>query len=271
MNTNPLGQATAYQPYYDKTLLFPIPRAQGRQDLGPASTTMVGYDIWNCYELSFLTPRGKPQVYICRIVYGATSPCMVESKSLKLYLGSYAMSVFSGPQVVEQQIFEDLTTVLGQAPLTVELLDRAYFTAPLNPSDQLIDHLDVDCVTYQPAPELLHWTEGATVAQGFYSHLFKSNCPITGQPDWATVLVRYTGQRHVDPPSLLRYLVSFREHGGYHENCAETILCQLQSVLRAQQLMVKCFFTRRGGIDINPCRFLGQEPDQDYGAKCWRQ
>lgn len=276
MNTNPLGQSTAYNPHYDNTLLFPIPRAPGRLAAGVDPLLCKGYDCWNCYELSWLGPRGKPEVRTARLVYPADSSHIVESKSLKLYLGSFIMTRFANEEAVIQTIKADLASILGAAWIELELDDGQ--TVPefrrIDPL-KLIDGLEVDCLDYHPQAALLQarpaFPEQAGQIIELYSHLLKTNCPITGQPDWASVAVSYAGPRVLSEASLLRYIVSYREHGDYHELCCEKIFSDLKMILEPDYLQVKCFFTRRGGIDINPCRFWGRQPEQSWSERYWRQ
>lgn len=272
MKVNPLGQATEYVSQYDASLLFAIPRAAAREAERIPPEGIAGCDVWNAYEFSWLNPSGKPVVKRMRIVYSAQSPNIVESKSLKLYLGGFIMTRFSSDEEVVSVIRRDLEEILGSPLMALELFDH---TQPpdysVNPVAELIDQLDVSCSVYELDAGLLRSAPSPIHERLLMSHLLKSNCPITNQPDWATVVLRYRGERGLDAESLLRYIVSFRNHGGYHESCCERIFMDLLNELVPELLVVKCFFTRRGGIDINPCRFHGIAPDAAYSMRFWRQ
>ena len=273
MNDNPLGKSTQYKLSYDASLLFPILRAVARDQIGIDATRFGGHDIWNCHELGWLNDKGKPLVRRLRLVYSADSRSIVESKSLKLYLGSFLMSRFADESAVQATIERDLAAILGAGQLTVTLLD---WPEPIRLSSIdrscLIDDLDIACDRYDLDASLLVAEDSVAIAeQRLVSNLLKTNCPITDQPDWATVGIRYRGRKVLDKASLLKYLVSYREHGDYHEVCCENIFSDLLAVLDPESLVVKCFFTRRGGIDINPCRFYGVAPDSDCDERYWRQ
>ena len=273
MTNNPLGQKTEYRPHYDPSLLFPIERHLNRTAAGIDAASFSGYDCWNCHELGWLNRRGKPEVRRLRLVYPADSRCIIESKSLKLYLGSFIMTKFDDAAAVQATIQRDLAAILGAAWVEVSLLDwrEPIVICPIDAAS-LIDELDVACEHYDVAPALLKVREmPAMVERCLVSNLLKTNCPITGQPDWATVWIEYRGRYHLDEAALLRYLVSYREHGDYHELCCEQICRDLAAVLAPEQLAVKCYFTRRGGIDINPGRFVGRPADHDWDRRYWRQ
>jgi 7-cyano-7-deazaguanine reductase len=284
MAHNPLGQKTEYKPHYDPGLLFSIERSLAREACGIDAGGFTGWDVWNGHELGWLDPKGKPLVRRVRIVYPADSRRIVESKSLKLYLGSFIMSRFDSAEQVSQTIQRDLAAILGVAAphaVRVDLLDWREPIAPVRIDPAcLIDDLDIACEAYDVDATLLraeavsHSTPGQSdgaVSRRHVSNLLKTNCPITGQPDWATVEIAYRGRRVLDPASLLRYLVSYREHGDYHEVCCEQIFRDLAAVLQPETLAVLCFFTRRGGIDINPLRYRGLVPEPDWSARYWRQ
>jgi 7-cyano-7-deazaguanine reductase len=272
MKHNPLGKDTEYKARYDASLLFPIPRSGSREAEGIRFGEIAGYDVWNAYEFSWLNESGKPIVKRLRIVYPAQSLNIVESKSLKLYLGGFIMTRFSSDDEVAAVIRRDLEEILGSPLMALELFDH---TQPpdysVSPVAELIDQLDVSCSVYEFDAGLLRSAPSPIHERLLMSHLLKSNCPITNQPDWATMEIRYRGGRELDAASLLRYVVSFRNHGGYHESCCERIFMDLLNELAPELLVVKCFFTRRGGIDINPCRFHGVAPDAAYSMRFWRQ
>lgn len=269
---NPLGKGSPYPEHYDPGLLFPIQRAGTRAEGGVDAGLFTGYDVWNGHELGWLDQRGKPHVRRVRLVYPSDSSHIVESKSLKLYLVSFGMTRFDSAETVRQTIERDVGAILGASWLKVELLDR---NAPLNVADAdscLIDALDAECDRYQVDATLLQTNALRTEEDRRYlSHLLKTNCPITGQPDWATITITMRGSRELVPEALIRYLVSYREHGGFHELCCEEIFRDLWKVLSPKTLTVKCFFTRRGGLDINPSRFGGMPADENYDERYWRQ
>jgi 7-cyano-7-deazaguanine reductase len=269
---NPLGKTSPYPEHYDPGLLFPIERAETRAEGHVDASLFTGYDVWNGHEVGWLDEHGKPHVRRVRLIYPADSRCIVESKSLKLYLVSFGMTRFENAETVRGTIERDVAALLGASWLKVELLDRAVPLKLADPDEGLIDGLDVVCHQYQVDAALLEVRP--TKAEGerrYLSHLLKTNCPITGQPDWATISITAQGDRELVPEALLRYLVSYREHGGFHELCCEEIFRDLWNVLSPRTLTVKCFFTRRGGLDINPARFGGLPPDKDYDERYWRQ
>lgn len=262
---SPLGKATAYQNRYAPELLYPIPRQLKRSEIGIADTALPfsGEDLWNAYELSWLNPKGKPVVAVGTFRVPADSPNLIESKSFKLYLNSFNQSVFESQASVAQTMTRDLSAAAGR---NVDVALQPLSTAPSAsigaPQGILIDDLDIDCDRYLPAPDLLMTTSGEMVEETLYSHLLKSNCLVTGQPDWAMVVIRYRGQP-IDRAGLLRYIVSFRNHNEFHEQCVERIFSDLQARCRPAALAVHARYTRRGGLDINPFRSTGDYPAPD--------
>ncbi|MCX8145354.1 MAG: NADPH-dependent 7-cyano-7-deazaguanine reductase QueF [Azovibrio sp.] len=257
---SPLGKPTAYRADYAPELLYPIPRQIKRDELGIRADALpfVGEDVWNAYELSWLNPRGKPVVALGTFRVPADSPNLIESKSFKLYLNSLNQTAFASLDEVRATLARDLAAAAG-APVGVELCDlsaqpRIEFGYP---QGSCLDALDIACTHYRPAPHLLSTTAGPVVEETLYSHLLKSNCLVTGQPDWAMLVVRYRG-RPIDRAGLLRYLVSFRSHNEFHEQCVERIYCDLQRHCAPEALLVYARYTRRGGLDINPCRSSGE-------------
>ena len=263
--TSPLGQAVAYRDTYAPELLFPIERQLKRDELGIAAGALpfVGEDLWNAYELSWLDARGKPVVALGEFRVPATSPRLIESKSLKLYLNAFNQQRMASVDEVQSRIAADLSAAAG-AEVGVVLMPLA--TRPQRrsayPQGDCLDALDIAIDTYQPAPELLHAT-GAEVEEMLYSHLLKSNCLVTGQPDWGMLVVRYRGPA-IDREGLLRYVVSFRAHNEFHEQCVERVFCDIMARCRPQALAVWARYTRRGGLDINPFRasHAGLRPDE---------
>ena len=246
-----LGREVAYPRHYDPTLLFPIPRAAGRQALPlDGALPFIGHDRWHAYELSWLDPRGKPVVATATLTVPASTPHLIESKSLKLYLNSLNASRFDDGEAVRARIADDLSQAAGGR------VGVHFGLPPLSGDDPAIciDALDVGIDSYGPPdPGLLRADPGDEADETLRSELLKSNCPVTGQPDWATVDIAYRGPR-IDRASLLRYLVSFREHAGFHEQCVEQIFVDLLARCGPQRLSVEARYTRRGGLDINPWR-----------------
>jgi 7-cyano-7-deazaguanine reductase len=267
---SPLGKPVAYPERYDPALLFALPRAPRREALGLGTTLpFSGADLWTAYELSWLDPRGKPEVAIGLLTVPAESPNLVESKSLKLYFNAFSQTPFESTPVVERTIADDLGRAFGAA-VGVELIAARDFarvrTGELE--GEVIDDLAVEVQAYTPSPELLA-AGGGAVDESLVSHLFKSNCPVTGQPDWGSVQIRYRGPR-IDRPGLLRYLVSFRRHAEFHEHCVERMFVDIRRRCRPERLTVYARFTRRGGIDINPFR-SDWEPPPAAGTRTARQ
>ena len=260
-----LGQAVAYRDTYAPELLFPIERQLKRDELGIAAGALpfVGEDLWNAYELSWLDARGKPVVALGEFRVPAASPRLIESKSLKLYLNAFNQQRMASVDEVQSRIAADLSAAAG-AEVGVVLMPLA--TRPQRrsayPQGDCLDALDIAIDTYQPAPELLHAT-GAEVEEMLYSHLLKSNCLVTGQPDWGMLVVRYRGPA-IDREGLLRYVVSFRAHNEFHEQCVERVFCDIMARCRPNELAVWARYTRRGGLDINPFRasHAGLRPDE---------
>lgn len=253
---SPLGKRVTYEAQYNPALLYPIPRIDKRRELGFGELLpFVGVDIWNAYELSWLNARGKPVVAIGEFSFPAESPCIIESKSLKLYLNSFNQTRMESREKAEATLTADLSAAAGAA-VTVRLTPVDQMPArPMGvPSGVCIDSLDIDMDTYAPTPGLLRTMPGNVVNdETLYSHLLKSNCLVTGQPDWGMVAIRYSGPT-IDRESLLRYIVSFREHNEFHEQCVERIFHDVLQQCGSTQLAVWARYTRRGGLDINPVR-----------------
>ncbi|MGK2945334.1 MAG: NADPH-dependent 7-cyano-7-deazaguanine reductase QueF [Desulfuromonadales bacterium] len=253
----PLGKATVYTSEYDPGLLCPIPRKLKRDEIGlPDELPFHGVDIWNAYELSWLTSPGKPVVAMGEFRIPCESPHLIESKSLKLYLNAFNQTRFDDFESVRALLSRDLGGAAG-APVDVHLISAAEFAAePLSSlPGHCIDDLDLAIDNYSLDPGLL---EGAAdpqqqVAETLHSHLLKSNCLVTNQPDWGSVLIRYQGPK-IDREAVLRYLISFRQHNEFHEQCVERIYSDLMRFCTPQKLTVYARYTRRGGLDINPFR-----------------
>ncbi len=257
-----LGKASAYTDQYDPTLLFPIPRAGKRAEIGIADVPpFFGADLWTAFEVSWLNLRGKPQVALVHFTIPCESPNIVESKSFKLYLNSFNNTRFGDASEVQARLRADISEAVWRGaphPATVgvkliapELFDQE----PVHELDGLsLDRLDVECTRYQPAPDLLKAQfDEAPVTEVLTSNLLKSNCLVTGQPDWGSVRIAYTGPQ-IEQEGLLQYIVSFRDHNEFHEQCVERIFMDLWTRCKPIKLEVYARYTRRGGLDINPWR-----------------
>lgn len=261
---SPLGKTAAYQTSYAPDLLFPIPRQQKRDELQLSGRLpFFGVDIWNAYELSWLNMRGKPQVAIATITAPADSPNIIESKSFKLYLNSFNQTRLANTDALLALLREDLSAGFG-APvhITLTLPDQFERVRMGELEGTLIDRLDIDIDQYSPSPHLLNSAKDeAPVEETLVSHLLKSNCLVTGQPDWASVSISYVGPQ-INEEGLLRYLIGFREHNEFHEQCVERIFVDIMRQCAPTKLAVYARYTRRGGLDINPWRsnFSGPPP-----------
>ena len=258
---SPLGQQPVYIADYSPQLLYPIPRAPGYAQLGiQGALPFCGMDIWTAYELSWLNPRGKPVIAMARIEVPCESPRIIESKSFKLYLNSFNQTRFSDQGQVGQVLTVDLSNAAG-SPVTVKILNAQAWPAAQNCGEeyQCIDAQGIDIDRYQPDAQLLQANTATPVAERLVSHLLKSNCPVTGQPDWASLYLDYRGPM-IDRAGLLRYLVSFRQHQGFHEQCVEQIFMDIKRLCQPEHLTVTARYLRRGGLDINPVR----STDVDY-------
>ena len=265
MNTpeqSALGKPAPYLDQYEPGLLYPIPRAPKREELGlSGAPPFFGADLWTAFELSWLTPRGKPQVAIAQVTVPCESTNIVESKSFKLYLNSFSNTRIGGPDEVRDLIRNDVSEAVWRGPsprssVGVKLLLPDQFDQePVQELDGLsLDRLDIECTDYQPRPELLSAAfDEKPVQETLTSNLLKSNCLVTGQPDWGSVQIRYAGPQ-IDQGGLLRYLVSFRNHHEFHEQCVERIFMDLWQRCKPVKLTVYARYTRRGGLDINPFR-----------------
>ncbi|MNS40834.1 NADPH-dependent 7-cyano-7-deazaguanine reductase [compost metagenome] len=256
LSHGPLGQSVAYASQYDPSLLFPIARSHNRAalNLEAGKLPFTGVDIWNAYELSWLDAKGKPRVAMATFSVPADSPNIIESKSFKLYLNSFNQTRLVNSAALRGRLERDLSTAAG-APVGLDFfLPQRFSELRMAEMDGIyIDKLDIEIDTYEPAPELLRTRPGDVVEETLASRLLKSNCPVTGQPDWASVQIRYRGAP-IDRESLLRYLVSFRQHAEFHEHCVERIFSDIQAACAPEHLTVYARYTRRGGLDINPWR-----------------
>jgi len=249
-----LGKDSQYIFEYTPELLFPIPRSHNRDTLQISEALpFYGFDIWNAYELSWLNEKGKPEVAIAEFIIPCITPNIVESKSIKLYLNTLTNTKFDSADHVKTTIEKDLSNAAA-AGVTVKLhaIDdtEQYTPRPLN--GICIDTLDIAVNDYEVNANLLS-AETTATKETLFSHLLKSNCPATGQPDWASIIVDYQGPK-INHESLLRYIISFRNHTEFHEQCVERIFMDIMRQCSPEHLTVKARYTRRGGIDINPVR-----------------
>ena len=270
---NPLGEKTEYIAEYDNSLLFPVKRKFAREKMFIDDTLFSGYDIWNCYEVSWLNKKGKPEVRILRLIYSSDSESIVESKSLKVYLNSFNMTRFRSEKDVLKRIKTDLDDLLETEceVILFENAEDAFENLNIDKTN-LIDHLDVDIDVYRPDVSLLEVVEAEPAEYELFSNLLKTNCPVTGQPDWGTVHIKYISGNYLLEESLLKYIVSYRNAQDFHEVCCEKIFNDIYKSVSPQKLFVKCYYTRRGGVDINPVRFTGNESeDSGISEHLWRQ
>jgi len=254
-NHSPLGKTTEYRRTYSPDLLFPIPRQGKREEIGIGNDLPFhGADIWNAYELSWLNAKGKPIVGLAKITVPCTSSNIIESKSLKLYFNSFNQTTFNNRAEVLAIIQNDLSQA-AQAKVHIELWELEHYPdLVIKPLPSFcIDLLDISCNTYQTEPNFLKTGSNQIVQETLHSNLLRSNCLVTGQPDWGTVEITYTG-KSIDREGLLRYIVSFRHHIEFHEQCVERIFVDIIRQCQPESLSVCAYYTRRGGIDINPYR-----------------
>jgi 7-cyano-7-deazaguanine reductase len=259
-----LGKATSYRGGYDRSLLLPIARADNRQYLGVCDPLpFYGVDVWNAYELSWLDQRGKPHVALAEFRVPASSPNLIESKSFKLYLNGFAQERFTDAPALQAILLRDLSAAAGCAvAVTLRQAQAAQHALADLPGISLDDQdLAIDCYGPPHADFLRTREDAPMISETLVSHLLRSNCPVTGQPDWGSVQIAYHGAP-LDHAGLLRYLVSFRNHNEFHEHCVERIFIDLMRRCTPQQLSVYARYTRRGGLDINPFRSTGAtQPD----------
>lgn len=254
-NQSDLGKKTEYDPHYNPDKLFPILRQSNRDKIGvPKTLPFFGFDIWNHYEVSWLNNKGKPMVALAEITYGCDSPYIIESKSMKLYFNSFNNTKIEAVDILQEMIKNDLESRIG-APVAVNIiLIKDTQGEKIFPGFNgiCIDDLDIDCSTYTLDPSFLY-TEDEHVSEILYSDLLKSNCLVTNQPDWGSVQIAYEG-RKINHEGLLRYIVSFRNCNEFSETSMERIFMDIMTFCKPDNLTVYGRFTRRGGIDINPCR-----------------
>lgn len=271
LEKSPLGKKSAYIDQYTPELLFPIKRKLKRDEINiPATLPFKGYDLWRAYELSWLNTKGKPNVALLTLVFPCESPFLIESKSLKLYLNSFNNSRFESSDIVTETIRNDLSNACGNA---VEItlfqagqFDNANLTSPVG---TCLDTLDVTCDDFEVNVDLLKPESSDIIEEKLYSNLLKSNCLVTGQPDWGTLEIHYLGNK-LHHENLLKYIVSYRNHNEFHEQCVERIFNDIFTSAKPEQLTVRAFYTRRGGLDINPVRST-EETDTPPLTRLFRQ
>ncbi|MBI1453138.1 MULTISPECIES: NADPH-dependent 7-cyano-7-deazaguanine reductase QueF [Acinetobacter] len=247
-----LGKDTNYPTEYQPDILFPIARAAARETYAHVEGIRQGKDWWHVFEISWLNAMGIPQVAIGRLTLPASSPNLIESKSLKLYFNSMNFTRFDSKEAFIATVEKDLSHA-AEAPVTINLF-AADDLAVAQPEGICIDNLQPDRLEEHPDASLLQFdVANQQVEVQLYSHLLRSNCPVTGQPDWGTVFIRYKGKKPCYK-SILAYIISYRQHNGFHEQCVEQMYADIWQNLKPEQLMVYATYTRRGGLDINPCR-----------------
>ncbi|MDL4912919.1 MAG: NADPH-dependent 7-cyano-7-deazaguanine reductase QueF [Enterobacterales bacterium endosymbiont of Blomia tropicalis] len=257
LNNLTLGKPTAYHDRYDNSLLQAVPRSLNREPLGlfPDSLPFSGADIWTLYELSWLNSKGLPQVAVGEVVLNANSQHLIESKSFKLYLNSFNQTRFADWGEVRQTLERDLSACAkGEVRVALFRLNEVEGQPIGHFNGYCIDEQDIEVEDYRfNADYLADATGSEIIEETLVSHLLKSNCLITNQPDWGSVMIRYKGPR-LDREKLLRYLISFRQHNEFHEQCVERIFNDVLRFCHPEALTVYARYTRRGGLDINPWR-----------------
>lgn len=256
---SPLGSDTQYVNQYDPAQLYPISRRLNWSERGIDRDTLpfFGMDIWNAFEISWLNSKGKPVARLAEFYLPARSDNIIESKSFKLYLNSFNLSRFDCEAEVQALMEKDLSAAAGgQVRVVLRHPDEAPALETFQ--GECIDELDIEVDHYQPQPQLLT-TSDVVVEEALYSHLLKSNCPVTGQPDWASIQISYSGKQ-LDREGLLKYLISYREHGDFHEQCVENIFMDIWQHCQPETLTVYARYVRRGGLDINPYRSSEETP-----------
>ncbi|MGZ9897972.1 NADPH-dependent 7-cyano-7-deazaguanine reductase QueF [Shewanella gaetbuli] len=261
-----LGQSTEYQAEYDASLLQGVPRKLNRDAIAlSGDLPFHGTDIWTAYELSWLNSKGKPMVALAEVHLDINSVNLIESKSFKLYLNSFNQTKFDSVEDVQNRLTQDLANC-AQGDVTVSIIEPKHFTFErvVELPGTCIDDLDIEVDNYDFNPDYLQdSTEDKNVAETLNSNLLKSNCLITSQPDWGSVMIRYQGPK-IDREKLLRYLISFRQHNEFHEQCIERIFVDLKRYCGCTKLTVYARYTRRGGLDINPYRSDFENPPESH-------
>lgn len=254
LEKSPLGKTTSYSGEYRADLLFPIARSPFREVLKIiGQPPFHGHDLWNAYEFSWLNPKGKPISAIAQFVLPCSSPYLIESKSFKLYLNSFHQTRFDSLKTVCDILKKDLCECT-QAPVLLEVAPTTHIDACelAKPNGVCLDNLNIEFNQYTVNPDLLT-LENEIVTETLYSDLFKSNCLGTQQPDWGSIQITYTGLK-INHAQLLRYFISFRQHNEFNEHCVERVFMDIMQRCQPQMLTVSAHYTRRGGLDTNPCR-----------------
>ncbi|BCE02558.1 NADPH-dependent 7-cyano-7-deazaguanine reductase QueF [Marinicellulosiphila megalodicopiae] len=269
-NLSPLGKEVIYKDTYDASLLFGIDRIENRNKL-IINDELTGVDIWNGYEISWLNPKGKPVIRQAVFSINCQTQNIIESKSFKLYLNSFNQNQFNDQSEVIEIMQRDLSAC-ANGEVSVEFFNVGQINNAQDFSEfECIDELDVDINQYDVDANLLNADATSLVLnQKYVSHLLKSNCPVTGQPDWGSVFIALDGPQ-LDQESLLKYLISFRQHGEFHEHCVEQIFCDLNRLFNPSSLLVCAKYVRRGGLDINPVRVKNMDVELVKGIRVSRQ
>jgi 7-cyano-7-deazaguanine reductase len=269
-----LGKETEYKSEYDASLIFPISRVQNREKLDMPNEKangvlpFFGFDVWTGYEISWLNMKGKPQVFIAEFIIPVESKNIVESKSFKLYLNSFNQTKFESNDEALSLMVKDLSDGFG-AEIKINFFNVLDFPIKQNKLGENIDHLDIEVTDYQPDARLIS-VDKVVVEETLNSHLLKSNCPVTNQPDWATIIIQYKGTK-IKQEQLLKYIISYRGHDDFHEHCVEQIFCDLCNAGEFESLTVTARYTRRGGLDINPTRSLTKVNSEALYGRLARQ
>ena len=268
MQEIPLGKPTEYTVAYAPELLFAVPRKEARSTLGlSADLPFQGSDIWNAWELTWLDLNGKPQVATATFTVDASSTNIIESKSLKLYLNSFSMTRFASTTDISENIAHDLSAT-ANAHVDV-IIHRDSTAHPIVEfQGQCIDEFDMESVSHEVDASVLRRDDDQVVSETLYSHLLRSNCPVTNQPDMGSIMIELVGPK-IHEASLLQYIVSYRQHNDFHEACVERIFLDIQSQCRPKELTVYARFNRRGGLDINPYRTNTTRAPKN--SRLWRQ
>lgn len=272
MSTNPLGESIPSPSKYDPGILYPIPRWSARSLLDiDKKLRMYGFDHWRAYELSWLNPKGKPIVAMGEFYFDLDSDNIVESKSLKLYLNSLNQEKFNDSGEVTAVIANDLSALSkSEVKILIHGLESDELATRQLREGRLLDSLDIEVSAELPDPSLLQKGNELVFDESVRTELFRSNCPVTGAPDWASVVIRYTGNK-VSEAALLQYLCSFRHHQGYHEECAERIYRDIMLHCEPEELFVAMNYLRRGGIEINVYRCSTPIPVDAVNPRLIRQ
>lgn len=275
-----LGKKTEYISTYNPDVLFPVPRQAKRDEIGVDSNNLPfkGYDCWNHYEVSWLNSKGKPIVALAEIFYDCTSEYIIESKSLKLYFNSFNNTKYNSKQQLKEIIEQDLSKCIN-IDVTVNIYDidqHSYLDIQASLDGENIDNLDIECTEYMVKPDYLLIEEASEsgnsieVSETLNSNLLKSNCLVTNQPDWGSVQITYKGNK-INREGLLKYLISFRNHNEFHEQCIERIFVDIMKFCKPRELTVYGRYTRRGGLDINPFRTNLQNYKNNINTRLSRQ